>query len=175
MDLEARLKPLIREVPDFPKPGISFKDFTPLLQDPQALALSVELMANPFRGRQIDIVVGAESRGFIFGTALAQALSAGFVPVRKPGKLPYKTQAMSYDLEYGKDSIEIHTDAVRPGQRVVLVDDLLATGGTLDACSKLIGLLRGTIVGITVLIELTGLNGRGRLANIAPVHSVLKY
>ncbi|MFT3684627.1 MAG: adenine phosphoribosyltransferase [Phycisphaerales bacterium] len=123
----------------------------------------------------MDIVVGAESRGFIFGTALAQALSAGFVPVRKPGKLPYKTRSASYDLEYGSDVLEIHADAIRPGQRVLLVDDLLATGGTLEACAKLINELEGQIVGMTVLIELTALNGRERLKKFGGghVHSVL--
>jgi len=175
-----RLHSLIREVSDFPKKGISFKDFTPLLQDAAALAMAVELMANPFRGSSnsapntgVDIVVGAESRGFIFGTALAQALSAGFVPVRKPGKLPYKTRSMSYALEYGNDTIEIHADAIRPGQRVLLVDDLLATGGTLEACAKLVQELQGTIVGLTVLIELTALKGRDRLKQFGHVHSVL--
>ncbi|HZW05904.1 MAG TPA: adenine phosphoribosyltransferase, partial [Phycisphaerales bacterium] len=178
-----RLHSLIREVPDFPKKGISFKDFTPLLQDAAALAMAVELMANPFRGGAdpgpgepapgVDIVVGAESRGFIFGTALAQALSAGFVPVRKPGKLPYRTRSVSYALEYGTDTIEIHADAIRPGQRVLLVDDLLATGGTLEACAKLVQELQGRIVGLTVLIELTALNGRARLNRYGRVHSVL--
>jgi adenine phosphoribosyltransferase len=175
-----RLRSLIREVPDFPKKGISFKDFTPLLQDAAALAMAVELMANPFRGSGdrapdagVDIVVGAESRGFIFGTALAQALSAGFVPVRKPGKLPYKTRSMAYALEYGNDTIEIHADAIRPGQRVLLVDDLLATGGTLEACAKLVQELEGRIVGLTVLIELTALKGRERLNRYGQVHSVL--
>lgn len=175
-----RLRSLIREVPDFPRKGISFKDFTPLLQDAAALAMAVELMANPFRGSGtrsptagVDIVVGAESRGFIFGTALAQALSAGFVPVRKPGKLPYKTRSVSYDLEYGSDVIEMHADAIRQGQRVLLVDDLLATGGTLEACAKLVEELRGEVVGMTVLIELTGLNGRERLKPFGHVHSVI--
>lgn len=175
MDHTARLKAAIREVPDFPKPGISFKDFTPLLQDPRLLALAVELMANPFRGQHVDIVVGAESRGFIFGTALAQALDAGFVPVRKPGKLPYKTRSVSYDLEYGSDKIEIHIDAIKPGQRVVLVDDLLATGGTMEATCKLVHYLQANIIGMTVLIELAELKGSKRLTNYAPVHAVLTY
>jgi adenine phosphoribosyltransferase len=175
MDLSASLRPLIREVPDFPKPGISFKDFTPLLQNPQTLALAVELMANPFRGRHVDIVVGAESRGFIFGTALAQALDAGFVPARKPGKLPYKTRSVSYELEYGSDKIEIHIDAIKPGQRVVVVDDLLATGGTLQATCTLVQHLEADIIGITVLMELAFLKGRDRLKPFADVHSVLVY
>ena len=169
------LKSLIREGPDFPKPGIGFKDFTPLLRDPRGLALAVELMVNPFRGRHIDVVVGAESRGFIFGTALAQSLAAGFVPVRKPGKLPAKTMSMGYDLEYGSDRVEIHVDSITPGQRVLLVDDLLATGGTMEACCKLVKELKAQIVGVTVLIELTFLNGRERLRPYGEVHSVLTY
>ena len=170
-----QLRRLIRDVPDFPKKGIIFKDFTPLLRDPAGLALAVELMANPFRGKGVDLVVGAESRGFIFGIALAQALSAGFVPVRKPGKLPTKTARMEYDLEYGKDCLEIHVDAVQPGQRVLLVDDLLATGGTMQACCDLVSGMRATIAGITVLIELAFLPGRERLRKYGDVHSVLRY
>jgi adenine phosphoribosyltransferase len=175
MPLVDSLRPLIREVPDFPKPGISFKDFTPLLQNPQTLALAVELMANPFRGKHVDVVVGAESRGFIFGTALAQALDAGFVPARKPGKLPYKTRSVSYELEYGTDRIEVHVDALKRGQRVVVVDDLLATGGTLEATCTLARQLEANIIGITVLIELTFLKGRNRLKPFGEVHSVLVY
>ena len=158
-----RLTPLIHDVPDFPKDGVLFKDITPLLADPGALALAVELMANPFRGAGVELVVGAESRGFIFGTAVAQALSAGFVPVRKPGKLPRTTHQVEYGLEYGTDTVEIHTDAIRPGQRVLMVDDLLATGGTLRACCDLVEKIEGDIVGITVLIELMFLNGREKL------------
>jgi adenine phosphoribosyltransferase len=132
----ARYKPLmnlatfIRDIPDWPQPGVTFKDITPLLASPPALAMAVEQMANPFRGKQVDVVVGAESRGFIFGTAVAQALSAGFVPIRKPNKLPYKTHRIEYQLEYGTDALEIHQDAVQPGQRVLVCDDVLATGGT---------------------------------------------
>lgn len=170
-----RLKKLIRDVPDFPKPGIVFKDFTPLIRDPAGLALAVELMANPYRGKGVELVVGAESRGFIFGIALAQSLSAGFVPVRKPGKLPWKKNSISYELEYGKDTVEIHEDAVNPGQRVVLVDDLLATGGTMKACCELVRQMRANIVGITVLIELAFLNGRDVLREFGDVHSVIKY
>jgi adenine phosphoribosyltransferase len=175
MDQVERLKSLIRDVPDFPKPGIIFKDFTPLIRDPAGLALSVELMANPYRGKNIDLVVGAESRGFIFGIALAQSLSAGFIPVRKPGKLPWKRHTMAYDLEYGSDSMEIHEDAIRPGQRVLLADDLLATGGTMRACCELMRTMKAHIVGITVLIELRFLNGRDRLGEFGQVHSVLQY
>jgi adenine phosphoribosyltransferase len=175
MDPQTDLRSFIREVPDFPKAGIGFKDFTPLLRDPRALALAVELMVNPYRGRHVDLVIGAESRGFIFGTALAQSLAAGFVPVRKPGKLPARTASMAYELEYGSDKLEIHVDAIAAGQRVLLVDDLLATGGTMEACCRLVQSLKATIVGITVLIELTFLHGRSRLAPFGEVHTVLKY
>lgn len=171
----AQIRALIRDVSDFPKPGITFKDFTPLLRDPAGLALAVELMANPFRAQKVDLVAGAESRGFIFGTAIAQALCAGFVPVRKPGKLPHRKHSVEYALEYGTDKVEIHTDAIQPGQRVLLVDDLLATGGTMEACCKLCQSLGAEIVGITVLIELTFLPGRVKLCDFADVHSVLKY
>ena len=167
---------LIRDVPDFPKPGVMFKDFTPLLADPSALALAVELMANPYRGQGVDLVLGAESRGFIFGTAIAQALSAGFIPIRKPGKLPHSVHGINYDLEYGSDRLEIHSDALRPGQRVLLVDDLLATGGTMRASAELVRDRCGAeIVGITVLIELIFLNGRTKLDDFGDVHSVIKY
>ncbi|MDB5290457.1 MAG: apt [Phycisphaerales bacterium] len=173
LDTQAQLRKLIREIPDFPKPGILFRDITPLLADPPGLALSIELLANPFRGKNIDLVVGAESRGFIFGTAVACCLSAGFVIVRKPGKLPHKKIAMTYDLEYGTDTLEMHADAIVKGQRVLVVDDLLATGGTMKACCDLVEKLGGTVAGIAVLIELAGLGGRGKL-NV-PVHSVLRY
>ena len=169
-----RLTARIREIPDFPKPGILFRDITPLLADPSALALAVELLANPFRGKNIDLVVGAESRGFIFGTAVACCLSAGFVVVRKPGKLPHKKIAMSYDLEYGKDTLEMHADAIVRAQRVLIVDDLLATGGTMKACCDLVDNLGGTIAGVAVLIELAGLGGREKVAP-HEVHSVVRY
>ncbi|MCB9841225.1 MAG: adenine phosphoribosyltransferase [Phycisphaeraceae bacterium] len=169
-----RLTTFIHDVPDFPKPGITFKDFTPLLADAAALALAVELMANPFRGKRIDLVVGAESRGFIFGTAIAQSLSAGFVPVRKPGKLPRTVHGVDYLLEYGTDRLEIHSDAVDRSQRVLLVDDLLATGGTLRACAELVQKTGATIVGLTVLIELEGLQGRRRVDEFGTVHSVIR-
>lgn len=177
MDTRAvdRLRSLISEVPDFPRPGIVFKDFTPLLADPGALALAVELMANPFRGKGIDLVLGAESRGFIFGIAIAQSLSAGFVPLRKPGKLPRGVHSVSYDLEYGKDTLEMHSDAVREGQRVLMVDDLLATGGTMEASCRLVLRTGAEIVGITVLIELDFLRGRDKLGGFAPVNSVLVF
>lgn len=174
--MQPQLTALIRDVPDFPKPGIVFKDVTPLLADPAGLALAIELMANPFRNDRIDIVVGPESRGFIFGTAVATALSAGFVPVRKPGKLPYRTKSIEYALEYGTDQLHIHVDAVKPGMRVLLVDDLLATGGTLAASTKLIGSdgLGATIVGASVLIELDFLKGRANLPGLR-IESLLRY
>jgi adenine phosphoribosyltransferase len=168
------LKRLIRDVSDFPKPGILFRDITPLLASPSGLALSIELMANPFRGKNIDLVVGAESRGFIFGTAVACCLSAGFALVRKPGKLPHKTVSMTYDLEYGKDTLEMHADAVIAGQRVLIVDDVLATGGTMKACIDLVEQLGGEVAGIAVLIELAGLNGRAKILPYE-AHSVLHY
>lgn len=173
-ETQAQLHRLIRDIPDFPKPGILFRDITPLLADPPGLALAVELLANPFRGKNIDLVVGAESRGFIFGTAVACCLSAGFVIVRKPGKLPHARISQSYELEYGKDSLEMHADAIVKGQRVLVVDDLLATGGTMKACCDMVRRLGGELAGIAVLIELTGLNGRSKLEP-TPVHSVLKY
>ncbi len=169
-----RLKGLIRDIPNFPKAGILFRDITPLLADPSGLAMSIELLANPFRGKGIDLVVGAESRGFIFGTAVACCLSAGFIVVRKPGKLPHEKVSMTYALEYGTDSLEMHADAIVKGQRVLIVDDLLATGGTMKACCELVSQLGGEIAGIACLIELSGLNGAGKLLP-HQVHSVLKY
>jgi adenine phosphoribosyltransferase len=174
MDPIAPLKKLIRDIPDFPKPGVLFRDISPLLSDASGLALSVELLANPFRGKNIDLVVGAESRGFIFGTAVACCLSAGFSLVRKPGKLPFKKVAMSYELEYGTDTLEMHADAIVRGQRVLVVDDVLATGGTMKACLDLVKHLGGEIAGVAVLIELEGLKGRSKLDG-TPVHSVLVY
>jgi adenine phosphoribosyltransferase len=171
---ESQLKTLIRDIPDFPKKGILFRDITPLLANPSGLALSIELLANPFRGKNVDLVIGAESRGFIFGTAVACCLSAGFGIVRKPGKLPHKIVSMSYELEYGKDTLEIHADAIVKGQRVLICDDLLATGGTMKACCDLVKQLGGELVGAAVLIELRGLGGRERLGDI-PVHSVVQY
>ncbi len=172
--MPSRLEKLIRDVPDFPKPGIVFKDLTPLLADAAGLALAVELMANPFRKEHIDLVVGAESRGFIFGTAIAQSLNAGFIPVRKPGKLPSRKTTKTYQLEYGEDTLEMHLDAIAGHHRVLMVDDLLATGGTMKACCDLVESLGGNIVGISVLIELAFLNGRARVKP-HEVQSVLKY
>jgi adenine phosphoribosyltransferase len=173
-DTQSQLRRLIRDIPDFPKPGILFRDITPLLSDPPGLALAVELLANPYRGKNIDLVVGAESRGFIFGTAVACCLSAGFVIVRKSGKLPHKRISKTYDLEYGQDTLEMHADAIVKGQRVLIVDDLLATGGTMQACCELVNQLGGHIAGIAVMIELSGLRGRDKLKP-HEVHSVIQY
>lgn len=170
------LKRRIREIPDWPKNGVTFRDITPLLSDPRSLALSIELLANPFRGQNIDLVIGAESRGFIFGTAVACAISAGFGLVRKPGKLPHKTIRQTYDLEYGTDTLEMHADQIIEGQRVLIVDDVLATGGTMKACVDMVEKLGGELAGIAVLIELEFLNGRDKLGSDGNrVHSVLQY
>jgi len=170
----AELKDFIRDIPDFPKAGIVFRDITPLLQDPGALSLAVEFMTHPYRSQHIDAVVGAESRGFIFGTAVARNLTAGFVPIRKPGKLPGHKISLTYELEYGTDTLEIHSDSIKPGQRVLMVDDLLATGGTMRACCELVEKLGGDIVGVAFLIELLSLRGRERLARWS-TYSVLSY
>jgi adenine phosphoribosyltransferase len=168
------LRRLIRDVPDFPKPGILFKDITPPLADPAGLSLAVEYLTQPFRQERIHKVVGAESRGFIFGTAVARNLSAGFVPIRKPGKLPSATISADYALEYGVDRLEIHQDAIVPGENVLMVDDLLATGGTIAACCRLVEALGGRIVGVAFLIELAFLRGRQKIDRYR-VHSVLSY
>lgn len=174
LDCDSYLRGLIREIPDFPQKGVLFRDITPLLADASGLALGVELMANPFRGKCIDLVVGAESRGFIFGTAVAMCLSSGFVLVRKPGKLPAKSISMSYELEYGSSTLEMHADAIVKGQRVLICDDVLATGGTMRACCQLVKQAGGEIAGIAVLIELLGLGGHQKLRPHT-VHSVIKY
>jgi adenine phosphoribosyltransferase len=169
-----QLKAKIRHVPDFPKPGILFYDITTLLRDGEGFGQAIDALAAPFKGRPIDAVVGMESRGFIFGAAVADRLGTGFVPVRKPGKLPSKTVKASYDLEYGADSLEMHCDAIDDGCRVLVVDDLLATGGTAKAT---VALLRGQgadIVGVSFLIELVDLGGRARLAG-EQVSAVLQY
>lgn len=163
----------IRDVPDFPKPGILFKDITPLLQSADGLAATIRGLAQSADPQTFDVVVGIESRGFIFGTALAHQLGKGFVPIRKPGKLPWKTASESYQLEYGTDRIEIHIDALAPGQGVLLVDDLLATGGTMEAALKLVRRIGGKPVGCAFVIELGFLGGRARLD--APVHSLIRY
>jgi adenine phosphoribosyltransferase len=168
------LKAKIRNVPDFPKAGILFYDITTLLQEPEGFRSAVDSLAIPFEGQGIDVVVGIESRGFIFGAAVADRLGAGFAPVRKPGKLPSKTARATYDLEYGTDTLEIHNDAVKSGQRVLIVDDLLATGGTAKATTDLVTSLGGNVHALAFLIELVALNGRARLGDVT-MHSVLKY
>lgn len=162
------LKTLIRTVPDFPKPGILFYDITTLLKDKVGFAELIDALAAHYIGRDIDLVLGIEARGFIFGPALAYRLNAGFVPVRKPKKLPAPTVRVSYDLEYGADALEVHLDAIEPGQRVVIVDDLLATGGTMEATIKLVRQLGGEIAGLGFAIELDFLKGRDRF----PEHDV---
>ena len=164
----------IRDVPNFPKKGILFKDITPVLLDIDTLRASIKEMADPFMDLEIDVVVGIESRGFIFGAPIADVLNCSFVPVRKPGKLPWKTESVSYELEYGTDALEIHKDAITEGQNVLIVDDLLATGGTAEATCKLVSKLGGNIKGLSVLIELEALNGRKRL-NQYNVHSLVQY
>jgi adenine phosphoribosyltransferase len=168
------LKGHIRDVPDFPKPGILFKDITPLLAAPKGLATVVEALAARYAGKGVDRVVAMESRGFIFGAPLAMRLGAGFVPVRKPGKLPYKTERVTYALEYGTDALEMHVDAIDKGQRVLIVDDLLATGGTAGAVAELVRRAGGEVIELAFVIELDFLKGRERLAP-APVHALLHY
>jgi adenine phosphoribosyltransferase len=168
------LKQMIRSVPDFPKPGINFFDITTLLKDPNGLKATIDSIAAPYAGSDIDTVVGIESRGFILGSAVAQSIGAGFVPMRKPGKLPAKTLKEIYDLEYGKDALEIHADAIEKGQRVLIVDDVLATGGTAAAASRLVRQLGGQLQGLAFLIELTFLDGKSKLAGES-VFSVLQY
>jgi len=160
----ADLARALRVVPGFPKPGIMFQDITPLLQDPAAFRAAVERLSAPFAGAQVDLVVAPEARGFIFGAAVACRLGAGFIPARKPGKLPWKTRTVEYALEYGTDKLCLHEDAVGPGARVLLVDDLLATGGTVAALVKLVGEMGGRVVGCAFLVELDFLKGRAKLA-----------
>ena len=169
-----QLKKKIRHVPDFPKPGILFYDITTLLRDPAGLKAAIDSLSAPFKDSKVDLVVGMESRGFIFGSVVADRLGCGFVPVRKPGKLPAKSRKATYALEYGTDSLEIHEDAITKGQRVLIVDDLLATGGTAKATLDLVKGLDGVVVGVAFLIELIGLDGRSRLTG-ENVHAVLKY
>lgn len=168
-DLRAR----IRDIPDFPQPGIMFRDITPLLADPASFRAMVDTMAEPFRG-MADVILAIESRGFILGAPIAYALGVGLALVRKPGKLPYAVEAEEYTLEYGSNTLEIHQDAVLPGQRVLLVDDLLATGGTVRAAANLVTRLGGEIVGVCVLAELSALNGRALLSDL-PVTSFIVY
>ena len=164
----------IRDVPDFPRPGIVFKDITPLLQSPEGLRDSIRLLAEASEPYDFDVVCGIESRGFIFGTALANELDKGFIPIRKPGKLPWKTASESYELEYGSDTIEIHIDAAGQGQGVLMVDDLLATGGTMQAALNLVRRIGAVPVACLFVIELGFLPGRGKLGDV-PVHSLIQY
>jgi len=168
------LKRLIREVPDWPKPGILFYDLTTLLQDKEGLRTLIDKLSEHYAPRQVEIVAGIEARGFIFAPALAYRLGAGFVPVRKPKKLPWKTASISYQLEYGTDTLEIHQDAVRPGQRVLVCDDLLATGGTAAATVSLVRQLGAEVVGAGFAVELTFLNGRAKLPGV-DVFSLIQY
>jgi len=168
------LKDYIRDIPDFPKPGILFRDITPLLADRRALRETINRLSRKFKNKKVDVVVAAEARGFILGGAVAQKLNAGFAPVRKKGKLPWQTHSAEYALEYGVDSLEIHKDAFKRGARVLVLDDLLATGGTARAIIDLVKRLGGKIVGVCFLIELTDLRGRQKLEGY-PAYSVIKY
>ena len=168
------LKQHIRHVPDFPRAGILFYDITTLLRDAQGFKTTVDLLSTPFTNQGIEVVVGIESRGFIIGGAVAERIGAGFIPIRKPGKLPAKAIKETYDLEYGKDALEIHADAVHEGQRVLIVDDVLATGGTAAAATQLVKKLGGAVHGLAFLIELLALNGKSKLTG-ENVYTVLQY
>lgn len=168
------LEDYIRDIPDFPKPGIVFKDITPLLGNHQAFQAAIDAMAAEFRDQKVDVVTAAEARGFLFAAPLALQLGVGVVPIRKPGKLPYKRRSHSYELEYGTDTLEMHVDGIEPGQRVLVVDDLLATGGTVEACCQMITQSDAVIVGCAFLIELAFLGGAQKLGDF-PVFSVIRY
>jgi len=169
-----QLKSEIREIPDWPKKGILFYDVTTLLKKGECFGRTIDALVQPYRDRKVDLVLGMEARGFIFAPTVAYALKAGFVPVRKPGKLPAEKLRVSYELEYGTDSLEIHRDAVEPGQRVLFVDDLIATGGTARAVAEMVETLKATVVGFAFLVELDFLRGREKLAGY-DVHSLLRY
>ena len=169
-----KLEEYVRSIPDFPEPGVIFRDVTSILQDADGLQLAVDSLQKLLEGLDFDVIVGTESRGFIFGVPIAYNLHKPFVPVRKKGKLPCETVEISYDLEYGSATIEMHKDAIRPGQKVVLVDDLIATGGTIEACAKMVESLGGEVVKIIFVMELAGLHGRDRLAKY-DVASVIRY
>jgi len=171
---KGELKERIRDIPDFPKEGIIFKDITPLLNDPIAFKKAIDILAKRYKKEQVDQIVAVESRGFIFGAALAYKLKVGFVPIRKKGKLPHKTKSVSYELEYGTDTLEIHEDAVKPNSRVLVVDDLLATGGTVAAVLRLLRDLQATIVGVAFVIELRFLKGRRKMQDF-PLYSIIKF
>jgi adenine phosphoribosyltransferase len=168
------LRRWIRDIPDFPKPGIMFKDITPLLGDPKAFGAVIDQLTERYDGQKIDTIAAAEARGFIFGAPLALRLEAGFVPIRKPGKLPYATVALEYQLEYGTDRLEVHTDALTPGRRVLLLDDVLATGGTMRACCDLVTQTGAEVVGCAFVLELSFLGGRAKLAPF-DVFSLITY
>lgn len=170
--LEQRLRAAVRDVPDFPKPGINFKDITPVVSDPILFRDVIRALAA--HAGDIDAVVGIESRGFIFGAPLAVEVGVGFVPFRKPGKLPYRTERIQYGLEYGTDALEAHVDGIQPGQRVLLVDDVLATGGTAVAAVELVRILGGRVVGAAFVLELAFLDGRARLGNL-PLHTLVTF
>lgn len=165
----------IRDIPDFPKEGILFKDITPVLKDPETLALASRLLKAPYQSHHVDVVAGIESRGFMLGTKLALDLHAGFVPVRKPGKLPSEKIYETYDLEYGTDTLELHTDAIKEGDQVVIHDDLLATGGSALAATRLVEKLGGKVIGYSFIIELSFLNGKEKLDNSIPIHRLVSF
>jgi len=169
-----KLKTKIRDIPDFPKPGILFKDITPLVQNPDSLRFAIEQLIKPFKNSNITAVAGMEARGFIFGSLAAWELNVGFIPLRKPGKLPYDVQSVAYALEYGEASLEAHIDAIKPGDRILLIDDLLATGGTAKASCQLVEKLGGEVVACAFVIELAMLHGRDQLDN-TPIHSLIQY
>jgi adenine phosphoribosyltransferase len=169
-----RLKAKVRDIPDFPEPGIIFRDITPMVADPSALQLAVYQLLHPFLGETINAVAGMEARGFIFGSLAAWELGVGFIPLRKPGKLPYDVQSASYDLEYGSAALEVHTDAINRGDKILLIDDLIATGGTAEASCQLVEELGGEIIGCAFVIELDDLKGRDKLAKYR-IHSLLHY
>ncbi len=171
----AELSSLIRDIPDFPKPGVGFKDITPVLADPTALGSVIDLLAQPYADAGITAVAGIEARGFVLATPVARALDAGFIPLRKPGKLPYETVSESYELEYGIDSLEAHVDAAGAGDRVLIVDDVIATGGTAAAAVGLLERLGATVAGLAVFIELAFLNGRAALPDGFELHAILSY
>jgi len=169
-----KLENYIRNIPDFPRPGILFRDITTLLKDKKAFKVAVDTLASKYKNKKIDIVVAVEARGFILGGVVAYKLGAGFVPVRKKGKLPGKTNSVTYDLEYGTDTLEMHHDAIKPNDKVLIIDDLLATGGTAKAVIDLVKQLQGKVIGIAFLIELTDLKGKEKLKGY-PLYSLIKY